>query len=135
VITEYTLPNAETRPRRIAITPDDVLWYADYSRGYLGRFDPKTGAAKEWPSPGGPRSRPYGMIATNSIVWYSESGVTPNTLVRFDPATEKFQTWAIPSGGGVVRHMHATKEGNLVLALSGKNRVGLVTVNRPSGSP
>ena len=135
VITEYTLPNAETRPRRIAITDDDVLWYADYSRGYLGRFDPKTGATREWPSPGGRQSRPYGIVATNGIIWYSESGVTPNTLVRFNPATEKFQTWAIPSGGGVVRNMMATREGNLVLALSGKNRVGLVTVNRPSGSP
>jgi virginiamycin B lyase len=44
------------------------------------------------------------------IVWYSESAVNPNTLVRFDPKTEKFQTWAIPSGGGVVRHMVTTKE-------------------------
>src|SRR6266550_2056 len=40
VIKEYTLPNAETRPRRVAITSDDALWYGDYSRGYLGRFDP-----------------------------------------------------------------------------------------------
>lgn len=134
VITEYTLPNPQTRPRRIAITGDDVLWYADYSRGYLGRFDPKTGAAREWPSPGGPQSRPYGMAAINGIIWYSESAVQPNTVVRFDPATEKFQTWAIPSGGGVVRHMAATRDGNLVLALSGKNRVGLVTVNSSAGS-
>ena len=37
-IREYVLPNAETRPRRIAITSDDVLWYSDYSRGYLGRL-------------------------------------------------------------------------------------------------
>ena len=25
-VKEYTLPNPETRPRRIAITPDDVIW-------------------------------------------------------------------------------------------------------------
>ena len=42
-IKEYPLPNAESRPRRIAISPDDIIWYADYSRGYLGRLDPKTG--------------------------------------------------------------------------------------------
>ena len=41
------------RPRRIAITSDDVLWYSDYARGYLGRFDPATGKASEWLSPGG----------------------------------------------------------------------------------
>jgi len=27
----------------------------------------------------------------------------PNVFARFDPATEKFQTWTIPSGGGAVR--------------------------------
>ena len=63
-----------------------------------------------------------------NAIWYSESAVRPNTVVRFDPATEKFQTWAIPSGGGVVRNMMATKEGNLVLACSGVNRVALVEV-------
>ena len=100
----------------------------DYSRGYLGRFDPKTGKATEWPSPGGPKSQPYGITAYNDIIWYSESAVRPNTLVRFDPKTEKFQTWAIPSGGGVVRNMMATKEGNLVIAESGVNKVALVEV-------
>ena len=133
-IKEYTLPNSETRPRRVAITKDDVLWYSDYSRGYLGRFDPNTGAAREWSSPSGPQSRPYGIVALNGIIWYSESGVTPNTLVRFDPATEMFQTWVIPSGGGVVRNMMATRDGNLVLACSGRNRVALVTINRAVGS-
>jgi virginiamycin B lyase len=48
--------------------------------------------------------------------------------VRFDPKTEKFQTWTIPSGGGIVRHMMATPNGNLVLALSGVNRVALVEI-------
>jgi virginiamycin B lyase len=57
-----------------------------------------------------------------------ESAVRPNALVRFDLKTEKFQSWAIPGGGGVVRNMMATKEGNLVMAESGVNRVGLVTV-------
>jgi virginiamycin B lyase len=129
-ITEYVLPNEGTRPRRVAITSDDVLWYADYSRGYLGRFDPKTGQTKERPSPGGPRSQPYGITTYNDIIWYSESFVRPNTIVRFDPKTEKFQTWTIPSGGGVVRNMMATKEGNLVIAESGVNKVALVEVAR-----
>ncbi|MGQ0704239.1 MAG: virginiamycin B lyase family protein, partial [Gemmatimonadales bacterium] len=104
------------------------VWYTDHARGFLGRFDPATGAVREWPSPGGPQSRPYGIAAVGSVIWYSESGVRPNTLVRFDTQTEGFQTWAIPSGGGVVRNMMATPEGNLVLACSGVNRVALVQV-------
>ena len=125
-IREYPLPNAESRPRRIAITSGDLLWYSDYSRGYLGRFDPATGKASEWPSPGGPRSQPYAIAAVNDVLWYAEAGTKPNTLVRFDPKTERFQTWVIPSGGGVVRNMDVTRDGNLALALSGVNRVALV---------
>ena len=129
-IREFELPNKDTRPRRVAITSDDVLWYADYSRGYLGRFDPATGNATEYASPGGPQSQPYGIAAVNDIVWYSESNVKPNTMVRFDPKTERFQTWIIKSGGGVVRNIDVTKDGkgNLALATSGVNGVALVTV-------
>ena len=61
-------------------------------------------------------------------VWYSESGVRPNTLVRFDPETAKFQTWAIPSGGGVVRNMMVTRDGNIAMAESGVNRIALAVV-------
>lgn len=105
-----------------------MLWYSDYARGYLGRFDPKTGKQTEWASPGGPKSKPYAIAVLKGAIWYSESGVTPNTLVRFDPATEKFQTWPIPSGGDVVRNMMPTRDGNLVMACSGANRVALVEV-------
>ena len=45
-IKEYALPNAASRPRRLALTPDDVVWYADFSRGYLGRLDLATGDAQ-----------------------------------------------------------------------------------------
>jgi virginiamycin B lyase len=127
-IKEITLPDPAARPRRIAITADDTVWYTDFARGYIGRYDPKTGAIREWASPGGRQSEPYGIASVGNVIWYSESAVRPNTLVRFDPQTEKFQTWTIPSGGGVVRHMMATSNGNLVLACSGVNRVALVEV-------
>jgi virginiamycin B lyase len=127
-IHEYALPDAGARPRRLAITPDDVIWYTDYARGFLGRFDTKTGEMREFPSPGGPGSEPYGITVAKGAVWYSESGVRPNTLVRFDPASASFQSWAIPGGGGVVRNMMATRDGNLVIAESGVDRVALVEI-------
>ena len=125
-ITEYTLP-AGARPRRLAITHDDVIYYADYARGYLGRFDTKTGKQEEWASPGGPESKPYGIAITpDGTVWYSESGLKPNTLVRFDPGAQAFAREEIPSGGGVVRNMVATPTGYLFLACSGVNKVAVV---------
>ena len=125
-IHEYALPHPDARPRRLAIAPDGAIWYTDYSRGAIGRLDPQTGNVKEWPSPSGRESRPYGILTDGHILWYTESGVEPNTLVRFDPRTSKFQTWAIPSGGGVVRNMMLAPDGELALAMSGVNGVGLV---------
>jgi virginiamycin B lyase len=127
---EYRLPDAASRPRRLAITSDDIVWYSDYSRGYLGRLDPSTGGVTEWKSPSGPKSEPYGISAINDIIWYSESGSTPNTVVRFDPKTEKFQSWAIPGGGNIVRNTSVTRDGNFLLANSLMNDVTLVTIKR-----
>lgn len=129
-IREYTLPNAASRPRRITVTRDDILWYADFSRGYLGRLDTTTGKVSEWQSPSGPRSEPYGISAIDDVSWYSESGTTPNTVVRFDPKTSTFQTWAIPGGGNIVRNTSVTPDGNLMLANSLVNAVTLVTISK-----
>jgi virginiamycin B lyase len=127
-IHEYALPDAASRPRRLAIGSDGAIWYSDYARGYLGRLDPKSGQVSEWPSPGGRNSLPYGILAQGDAIWYSESGVKPNTLVRFDTKAHKFQTWAIPSGGGVVRNMVVAPDGELALALSGVNGIALVKI-------
>ena len=131
-ITEYALPNAEARPRRIAVAPDDTIYYTDYARGYLGHFDPATRKFEEWPSPGGSGSNPYGIAITrDAVVWYSESGVHPNTLVRFAPKAKTFSSTPIPSGGGVVRNIAATKDGRLYLACSGVNKVAIAQVREP----
>jgi len=127
-ITEYEMPHADSRPRRIALTPDDAVWYTDFPRGYLGRYEPKTGEYREWLSPSGESSQPYGIATIGNVVWYVESFPRPNVLVRFDTETETFQSWPIPSGGGVVRNMMATADGKLVLACSAVNRVALVEI-------
>ena len=129
-ITEYNLPQG-TRPRRMAIAADDRVYFTDFDGGHLGRLDPATGAVKMWPSPGGPQSSPYGMTITpDGMVWYSEAGVTPNTIVRFDVRTETFAVKTIPSGGGVVRNMAATPDGRVYIACSGVNKIGIVEVNK-----
>ena len=108
---DHRIHACRTRRRgRAASRSPRTMWSGTrISRGAIsGRFDPRTGAVKEWPSPSGASSQPYGIATEKDIVWYSESAVTPNTLVRFDPKTEAFQSWAIPSGGGVVRNMMRT---------------------------
>jgi virginiamycin B lyase len=63
--------------------------------------------------------------------------VRPDALVRFDPKTETFQSWAIPSGGvysGIWRHGRATREGNLLIHQSATNRIIQVTPKQRAAS-
>jgi virginiamycin B lyase len=65
------------------------------------------------------------------MVWYAETGIEPNKLVRFDPKAKTISSVTpIPSGGGVVRNMAATSDGKVYLACSGVNRVGIAEVSR-----
>jgi virginiamycin B lyase len=124
--TEIELPLEGTTVRRLDIAGDGTVWYVNSSEGRLGRFDPETGEIKEWPSPSGPDSHPYAIAIVDGIVWYNESGKRPDALVRFDPASETFQSWAIPSGNihaGIVRHMRPASDGSLLIHQSSTNRI------------
>ena len=96
------------RSSRLVVTSDDTVWFVNSALGRLGRLNPKTGEVKEWPSPSGPQSHPYAIEVIDDVIWYNESDQRPDALVRFDPKTEKFQSWAIPSGVGIIRHMRKT---------------------------
>ena len=67
-------------------------------------------------------------LGDQRLIWYSESGSTPNTVVRFDPKTVEFQSWAIPGGGNIVRNTSVTRDGDFVLANSLVNGVTLVKI-------
>jgi virginiamycin B lyase len=129
----YEIPDTSSRIRRLGIASDGMVWYVNSSRGRIGRLNPTTSEVKEWPSPSGPSSHPYALAVVKDIIWYNESGMRPDALVRFDPKTEQFQSWAIPSGFGIVRNMWVTKAGNLLIHQSSSNRVGLVEIQ--DGAP
>ncbi len=130
-LTEIKLPTPGTTVRRLDIAEDGTIWFVNSSKGKIGRYSPETGDIKEWDSPSGPNSHPYAIAVIDGIVWYNESGVRPDMLVRFDPESEEFQSWAIPSGGvyaGIIRHMRPTKSGDLLIHQSSTNRIILVPV-------
>jgi virginiamycin B lyase len=105
---EYMLPNDRARGRRIALTSDDMVWYVDYTRGFLGRLDPATGKVDELASPGGPNSLPYALtVDDKDRLWYSENTPNkPNRIVGYDPRSRSFVPGIeIPSGGQTVRHV------------------------------
>lgn len=125
----YSLPDKRTRVRRLDLDSQGNVWYVNSSLGKIGRLDPNTGEITEWDSPSGPRSHPYALAVINDIIWYNESGMRPDALVRFDPKAETFQSWAIPSGVGIVRHVWVTEADNLLIHQSSTNKVGLVRIN------
>jgi len=129
---EYKLPDPKTKVRRLDIASDGKIWFVNSSQGRLGQFDPNTGKVKEWPSPSGPKSHPYAIAVVDEAVWYNESGMRPDALVRFDLKDETFQSWPIPSGnfyGGIIRHMRTTPEGNLLIHQSSTNRIIKVIID------
>ena len=118
----------EARPYGIQVAASGTVWIAYNGTNKIGVLDPATGNVKEWDSPSGPQSQPYALAVINDKVWYNESGMRPDTLVRFDPQKEQFQSWAIPSGVGIVRNMWVTQDNNLLIHQSSTNKIGLVTI-------
>ena len=129
-ITEVKLPLSTTTIRRFDIASDGVIWFVNSGGGRIGRLNPKSGEITEWESPSGPRSHPYGIAVLDGAVWYNESGVRPDALVRFDIATETFQSWAIKSGNvyaGILRNARTTPQGTLLIHQTATNRIIEVT--------
>lgn len=123
---EIELPNENSRPRRLAQTSDGVIWYGDYSRGYVGSYNPETGAFNEWAMPSGENARPYAVtVDDKDRFWLVETGVQPNMFVGFDTKTKEFITSEeVPSGGGTVRHMVFDKSTNAIWFGTDTNYLG-----------
>lgn len=125
-LTEIELPNEDTRPRRLAQTSDGVIWYGDYSRGYIGSFNPENGEMNEWEMPSAENSRPYAVtVDDKDRVWLVETGVQPNMFVGFDTNTKEWiASEAVPSGGGTVRHMVFDEATNSIWFGTDTNYIG-----------
>lgn len=133
-ITEINLPGEGTTVRRLDIDREGIIWWVNSGLGRLGRYNPETGEIREWASPSGADSHPYAIAVFDDAIWFNESGVRPDMLVRFDPDSETFQSWPIPSGpveAGILRHMRTTRDGSaLLIHQSGTNHLARVTVAR-----
>jgi virginiamycin B lyase len=124
-LVEHVLPNAASRPRRLAVDAQGRVWYGDYARDRLGMFDPATRQFKEWMTPSS-AGLPYSVvIGPDNRVWYNDDGAS--IMVAFDPVTEQSQTVAIPTRGSTVRNMAVDRTRRRIwLAESGVGRLGLI---------
>ena len=124
--TTYKMPDPTSDPHTLAFDKDGMLCFSFQVSNMIGRLNPKTGEVKVVSAPSGPRSHPYGIAYLDGAIWYNESGVRPDMLVRFDIAKESFQSWPISSGGvysGILRNARTTREGGLLIHQTATNRV------------
>lgn len=126
-IQELFLPPT-VRPRRLVVGADDnTIFFTDYRDGNLGKIDTSIGASVLFASPGGPESNPEGLAITpDGMVWYAESGLDPNNVIRFDPTASSFAKVAIPAGGGTVGNMVAAPDGRVFFTSRDVGKVGVV---------
>jgi len=81
-------------PYGIMATPDGSIYHASLVAGYVGRIDPRTGAATilEPPTAGQGARRVWSDSAGR--VWVSEWNA--GQLARYDPATNQWREWKLP---------------------------------------
>jgi len=68
---------------------------------------PRTGEWRQWKAPGS-RPRVYAVyVDERDTIWVSEW--TEQAMLRFDPATEKFESFKSSSGAPDVRQIHGRR--------------------------
>src|SRR5262249_51936069 len=51
IITEYALPRELAQPHDVILDSEGMAWYSDFGQQFIGKLDPKTGKATEYPVP------------------------------------------------------------------------------------
>ena len=113
-------------PRRIAAAPDNTLWVVRYGDGKLTHIDAKTAKVlKSHDMPAGEPGKPYAVTVDGAgKVWANEIGT--DTVTLFDPATEKFRVFPLPTKNEGIRKMIVDAKGRLWYMGSHSGKLGVV---------
>jgi virginiamycin B lyase len=124
--TEELRTGSGSRPRRIATAPDGMLWVTYYGNGMLAKVDPAAmKVIKEYPMPAGPRAGPYAVAVDGAgRVWANE--IDTDTVALFDPKTEKFRVFELPSTKVGIRKAIVDAEGRYWYMGSHNGKLGVI---------
>jgi virginiamycin B lyase len=98
VITEYDLPRPTAMPHDVILDKDGTAWYSDFGHQFIGKLDPKTGKATEYPIPILKAELPPG----NLDIEFDKAGnlwvalMLQAGIAKFDPKTEQFTMIPLP---------------------------------------
>jgi len=97
-------PTPAQGTRRVWSDSGGRIWSSQWNAGQVAVYDPAGGTWREWRLPG-ERPMAYAVFVDDrDDVWLSDFGA--NALVRFDPETEAFTSFPLPSAPGDVRQIH-----------------------------
>jgi streptogramin lyase len=99
IYTEYDLGRETIEPHDVIVDANGIAWYSSFGEQFLGRLDPKTGEVKEYAVPEHKPGFPTGFLGLRSDragnLWLGN--MYQATIVKFDPKTETFQYWPLPT--------------------------------------
>jgi virginiamycin B lyase len=113
--------------RRVWSDSHGRIWVSEWNSGQVSMHDPRARSAnaqwKSWKLPGdGPRT--YAVyVDDKDMVWLSDFG--NNALVRFDPQSEKFESWKHPREAASVRQILG-RPGEVWLPESGTEHIAVM---------
>ncbi len=129
-ITKWNPPSSDSRPRRLKIDSQGMVWFGDYFGANLTRFDPRTQTFKEFKLPG-PMPTPYGMgIDHNDNIWYAS--MYTDVIGKLDPKTGKVTEYPSPYGERGTRDMFEDSQGRIWYGAQPYMRLGYVRPRTPS---
>lgn len=110
VMAVLTPPTAGQGARRVWSDSSGRVWVSYWNTGHVAVYDPGSaggsgsgGSWREWKLPG-PAPQAYSVyVDDRDQVWLSDFGA--NAIVRFDPATEQFESFPLPDAAASVRQM------------------------------
>jgi virginiamycin B lyase len=84
-------PTPGAGARRVWSDSKNRLWVSLWNSGEVGLYDPASKSWKKWKLPGTSPLAYSVYVDETDAVWLTDFG--SNTIVRFDPKTEKFQSF------------------------------------------
>src|SRR6185503_18680358 len=94
-------------PYGIHVTPDGTVYYASLAGSHIAKLDSATGKWSAWRAPGDDPHVYAVYVDETDKVWASEWSA--QAMLRFDPATEKFESFRSSSRNANVRQIHGRK--------------------------
>lgn len=129
-VTKWTPPNSDTRPRRLKIDSQGMIWFGDYFGGNLTRFDPQTQTFKEFKLPG-PMPTPYGIaVDHNDELWYAS--MYTDVTGKLNPKTGKVTEYPSPYDERGTRDMFEDSQHRIWYGAQPYGKVGYVRLRAES---